>query len=143
MEKALECAKRAYEKNEVPIGAIVVYNNQIIGSGYNLRESKNDVTAHAEIIAIKQAADYLNTWKLEDCQLYVTIKPCLMCYSAIAQSRIKKVYFGADQYGFKKQAFDTHIVPSSVEMVGPTMEDACSQLMKNFFGGMRNDNKQD
>ncbi len=141
MKQALECAKQAYAINEVPIGAIVVQNGMIIGRGYNTRETNNDVTAHAEINAIKHAADYLGTWKLDDCQLYVTVKPCLMCYSAIEQSRIKTVYFGADQYSYKKKAFDTLIADSTVEVNGPILEEECASLMKEFFGRMRNESK--
>ncbi len=141
MKQALECARQAFEINEVPIGAIVVCDGEIIGRGYNTRESTNDVTAHAEIAALKDAAKNLDTWKLDKCELYVTVKPCLMCYSAIEQSRIKTVYFGADQYSFKKKAFDTLIDVSSIEMIGPIMEEECKGLMKEFFGRMRNANK--
>ncbi len=141
MKIALECAKQAFDINEVPIGAIVVCDGEVIGRGYNTREVTNDVTAHAEIAAIKDAANYLNTWKLDNCQLYVTVKPCLMCYSAIEQSRIKTVYFGVDQYSFKKKAFDTLIENSKVEMVGPILEKECKELMKEFFGRMRDGNK--
>ncbi len=138
MNEALNCAREAFAINEVPIGAIVTCNGEIIGRGYNTREANHDVTAHAEIAAIKEAARFKGTWKLDDCQLYVTVKPCLMCYSAIEQSRIKTVYFGVDQYSFKKKAFDTLIESSNVEMIGPILEDECKILMKDFFGRMRN-----
>ncbi len=140
MKQALECAELAYEKNEVPIGAVVVQDGKIIGRGYNTREIDNDITGHAEIHALKQAASFLKTWKLDDCQLYVTVKPCLMCYSAIEQSRIKTIYYGTDQYAFKKRAFDTLIDDSSIEMIGPILETECQKLMKDFFGRMRNGN---
>lgn len=140
MKIALECANQAYSLNEVPIGAIVVCDGEVIGRGFNKREMNNDITAHAEVEAIKMAAKHLNTWKLDNCQLYVTIKPCLMCYSAIEQSRIKTVYYGADQYSFKKKAFDLLIADSSVEMVGPILEDECKTIMSEFFGRMRNAN---
>ncbi len=138
MNEALNCAREAFAINEVPIGAIVICNGEIISRGYNTREANHDVTAHAEIAAIKEAARVKGTWKLDDCQLYVTVKPCLMCYSAIEQSRIKTVYFGVDQYSFKKKAFDTLIESSNVEMIGPILEDECKKLMKDFFGRMRN-----
>lgn len=141
MRQALECAKQAYTNNEVPIGAVIVHNGQIIGEGYNTRESSNDISAHAEINAIKAAANYLNTWKLDDCQIYVTVKPCLMCYSAIEQSRIKSIYFGTDQYDFKKRAFDTLINDDKLELIGPIMETECKQLMQDFFERMRNGNR--
>lgn len=142
MKLALECAKEAFDLNEVPIGAIVVHEGQVIGSGYNLRESSNDITAHAEIIAIKAAANHLGRWKLDDCELYVTIKPCLMCYSAIEQSRIKTVYFGADQYSFKKKAFDTKLEDTNVEIIGPLLETECKTIMSDFFRRMRNERNQ-
>lgn len=140
MRLALESARMAYDINEVPIGAIVVLNGEIIGTGYNTRELSNDVTAHAEINAIKSASAQLGTWKLDDCELYVTIKPCLMCYSAIEQSRIKRIYFGGDQYSFKKRAFDTLTSENKIEMIGPILEEECIGLMKEFFGRMRNAN---
>lgn len=142
MKLALECAKQAFEIDEVPIGAIVVLNDEVIGRGYNTREHENDVTAHAEINAIRDAAKHLGTWKLDNCELYVTIKPCLMCYSAIEQSRIKKVYYGGDQYSFKKRAFDTTIDEKNIGMIGPILEDECVGLMKEFFERMRNGNKK-
>lgn len=141
MRLALESARLAFDINEVPIGAIVVLNGEVIGHGYNTRERDNDITAHAEIAAIKAAAENLGTWKLDDCELYVTVKPCLMCYSAVVQSRIKTVYFGADQYSFKKKAFDTLINESDIAMIGPILEEECSGLMKEFFGRMRNATK--
>ncbi len=140
MRLALDCARQAFELNEVPIGAVVVLDGKVIGTGYNSRELSNDVTAHAEIKAIKAASVHLGTWKLDDCQLYVTIKPCLMCYSAIEQSRIKTVYYGGDQYSFKKRAFDTLTSENNIEMIGPLLEDECVGLMKEFFGRMRNEN---
>lgn len=143
MRLALDCAKQAFAINEVPIGAVVILNGEVIGRGYNTREHQNDVTAHAEINAIRDAANHRGTWKLDDCELYVTIKPCLMCYSAIEQSRIKKVYYGGDQYSFKKRAFDTAISESNVEMVGPVLEDECIGLMKQFFGRMRDANNEE
>lgn len=138
MKSALNCAKQAYELNEVPIGAVIVYQGEIIGSGYNLRESQNDVTSHAEINAIKEAAKHLQTWKLEGCDIYVTVKPCLMCYSAIEQSRIKNIYFGTDQYRFKKRAFDTLTQDNNINLYGPILEEECSGLMTRFFERMRN-----
>lgn len=140
MGEALKLAQIANGKDEVPIGAVVVLNGEIIGYGYNQRETNFDVTAHAEIIAIKAAATHLKTWKLTDCEIYVTVKPCLMCYSAIVQSRIKRIYFGADQYSFKKQAFDNYIEDNEIEVIGPILEDGCSKLMSDFFERMRNDN---
>ncbi|SHI05372.1 tRNA adenosine(34) deaminase TadA [Clostridium grantii] len=92
--KALEEAQNAYIKGEVPVGAVIVKNDEIIAIAHNLRESLNDPTAHAEIIAIRQASQKLNNWRLTGCEMYVTLEPCPMCAGAIFQSRIKKIYIG-------------------------------------------------
>ncbi len=141
MELALEYANEAFINNEVPIGAVVVLNNQVVGYGYNMRESTNDITSHAEINAIKQAAQTLGSWKLNECEIYVTIKPCLMCYSAIEQSRIKTIYYGSDQYKFKGKSFDTWIINKNIQVIGPIHEEQCKKLMKTFFEGKRNERK--
>ncbi len=139
MNEALKCAQAAFEINEIPIGCVVVCEGKIIGRGFNTREITNDVTAHAEITAIKEAAQKVGTWKLDNCEIYVTVKPCLMCYSAIEQSRIKTIYFGADQYSFKKKAFDKWVENDKIEIIGPILEDECVKLMKDFFERMRNE----
>jgi tRNA(adenine34) deaminase len=95
MREALAEAQKAYQLDEVPIGAVVVKNGEVIGRGHNLRESKKDPTLHAEIIAIRQAAAVLGGWRLTDCDLYVTIEPCPMCAGAILQARIRRLIFGA------------------------------------------------
>lgn len=92
MIEAIKQAKKAYKKDEVPIGAIIVKNNKIISKGYNKKEKKHIVTNHAEIIAIEKANKKLKTWHLDECELYTTLEPCMMCSGAIIQSRIKKVY---------------------------------------------------
>lgn len=94
LEKAIEEAKKAIALDEVPVGAVIVKNNEIIASGYNLKESTNDPTAHAEIIAIRKAAKVLGSWRLSGCEMYVTLEPCTMCAGAIVQSRISKLYIG-------------------------------------------------
>ena len=94
MRVALQLARQAFEEGEVPIGAIVVHNNQIIGEGYNQRETLNDPTAHAEMIAITQAAQSLDSWRLLDCTIYVTLEPCPMCAGAIVLARIPTVIYG-------------------------------------------------
>lgn len=95
MRQALKEALKAYAKGEVPVGAVVVYAGEIIGRGHNLRESSQDPTTHAEIIAIREASRKRGSWRLEECDLYVTLEPCLMCAGAISLARIRKVYFGA------------------------------------------------
>lgn len=95
MEVALQEAKKAFNKNEVPVGAVIVCDGKIVAKAHNLKEELNTATAHAEILAINTASSKLNNWRLEDCVLYVTLEPCAMCASAIVQSRINKVVIGA------------------------------------------------
>ena len=95
MREALKQAKQAYNKLEVPVGAVIVKDGKIIAKAYNQKECKNDTTNHAEILAIKKASKKLNSWRLIDCDMYVTLEPCSMCAGALIQSRIRKVYIGA------------------------------------------------
>ena len=95
MKEALKEAKKAYDKLEIPVGAVIVRDNKIIARAHNLKELKQDTTKHAEILAIKKASKKLNNWRLTDCEIYVTLEPCPMCAGAIINSRIKKVYIGA------------------------------------------------
>ena len=94
MQVALKEAKKAYKKLEIPVGAVIVKNGEIIAKAHNIKEEKKDTTKHAEIIAIQKASKKLESWRLNDCELYVTLEPCPMCAGAIIQSRIKKVYIG-------------------------------------------------
>ena len=95
MEKALQEAEKSYQNNEVPVGAVITYQDKIISTGQNLLIKNNDPTAHAEIIAIKNASQYLNNYRLINCDLYVTLEPCIMCLGAIFHTRIRNLYFGA------------------------------------------------
>jgi tRNA(adenine34) deaminase len=137
MNEALIEANKAYEKNEVPIGAIIIKNQQIIGRGFNTKESSKDVTHHAEINAIRQASKTLQNWHLDDCDLYVTVEPCAMCASAIIQSRIRNVYYGAKEpkmgaHISKTMLFD---IPGQqqVNVYSGIEEEACQKLMSDFF----------
>lgn len=94
MAQALHLAHEAASHGEVPVGAIVVYQGYIVGRGYNLREERQRITAHAEILAIEEASRLLGTWRLEDCQVFVTLEPCPMCASALQQTRVREIYFG-------------------------------------------------
>ncbi len=94
MKEALKEAKKAYGKDEVPVGAVIVKDGKVIASAYNQKETKCDTTRHAEITVIQKASKKLNSWRLNDCEMYLTLEPCLMCAGAIIQSRIKKVYYG-------------------------------------------------
>ncbi len=100
MNEAIKEAIKSYKKGDVPVGAVIVRNNKIIARAHNLKENKNNPLLHAEIIAINKAAKKLKRWRLEDCELYVTMEPCLMCTGAIIQSRIKKIYFSIENNDF-------------------------------------------
>jgi len=133
MKKALAEARIAFEKGEVPVGAIVVCRNQIIARAHNLTETLNDVTAHAEMQAITAAANMLGGKYLLECVLYVTIEPCVMCAGALGWSQINKVVFGAfdPKRGYKNIAAGA--MHPKTEVIGGIMENECSILMKEFF----------
>ena len=138
MRKALHLAEIALSKNEVPVGAIIVKDEKIIGKGYNQKEQFNDPTAHAEIIAITSAASTINDWRLDGCTLYVTKEPCAMCSGAIINSRVSKLIFGA--YDEKKgccgslyQLCGDKRLESLTAVRGGIEEEQCSLLLKEFF----------
>lgn len=137
MKRALVEAERAFEEEEIPIGAIVVYENRIIGKGYNQTEKLNDVTAHAEMLAITAAASALNSKFLDECTLFVTIEPCTMCAGAISWARFHRIVYGAAEpkYGFSHKA--PGILGKKTEVVGGILSDECSALMKSFFSNKR------
>lgn len=133
MKQALAEAKKAFAKREVPIGAVVVCNQQIIARAHNFTETLHDVTAHAEMQAITAAASYLGAKYLNDCILYVTVEPCVMCAGALYWSKVAKVVYGAseDKYGYtKKVPLALH---PKTEVVAGVMADECAQIMKDFF----------
>lgn len=137
MKKALEQASLAYESDEVPIGAVVVCNNKIIGKGYNQTETLNDVTAHAEMLAITAASSHLGSKFLNECTLYVTIEPCVMCAGAIKHARFQRVVIGALE---PKMGFTNFIVEDfnkATEVKTGLMEDDCREIMKRFFKAKR------
>lgn len=133
MQKALQQAELAYDEGEIPIGAVVVYENKIIGKGYNQTEKLVDVTAHAEMLAITSAEQYLSSKYLNECTLYVTIEPCVMCAGAIQWARFSKVVFGAEEpkSGYTKKSMN--LISSKTEVVKGVMEVECAELIKNFF----------
>ncbi len=137
MKKALLEAETAFDKDEVPIGAVIVIKNQIIARAYNLTERLNDVTAHAEMQAFTAAADYLGGKYLKDCTLYVTLEPCQMCAGASYWTQIGKIVYGArdEQRGYKY--YNTQLHPKT-EVVGGVLEEECSELIKRFFIQKRN-----
>ena len=142
MKAAFREAEKAFEQDEVPIGAVVVQNGQIIGRGYNQRESLIDPTAHAEIIAITSAANTIKDWRLKDCQLYVTKEPCPMCAGALVNARINMVIFG--MYDEKEgccgslyQLCRDNRFKHQLTVKGGIMEDACTLIIQEFFNKQR------
>ena len=132
MRIAFNEAVTAFERDEIPVGAVIVCNNKIIAKAHNLTETLTDVTAHAEMQAITSAANYLGGKYLQDCTLYVTLEPCVMCGGALYWSQISKVVYGAsdEKRGFKAKIGELH---PKTEIVSGIMEDECGQLMKEFF----------
>ena len=142
MRQALQQAQIAFDAGEAPIGCVIVKGNQMVGSGYNLRESNNDPTAHAEIIALRAAGETLGTWKLTDCTMYVTLEPCTMCAGALVNSRIPKVVYGCDDpraggvrtlYAICEDPRLNH----RLEVVRGVLGQESSALLKSFFKQLR------
>ena len=136
MRKALDEAFAALEKDEVPVGAIIVSKNKIIAKGHNLTETLTDVTAHAEMQAITSAANYLGGKYLKDCTLYVTLEPCVMCAGAVYWSQIGKVVIGArdEKRGFQNAGIKLH---PKTEILFGVLENECSEVVKGFFNAKR------
>ena len=137
IKEVLGEAKKAYKKDEVPIGAVVVKDNKIISRGYNQRISKNNALLHAEIVAIQKATKKLNNWRLDECELWVSLEPCLMCVGAILQARISKVYFFAknEKEGAiisKYSILDDNKLPQKVKYKFIPIDEA-SIILKEFF----------
>lgn len=141
MKIALEEAKKAYYKGEVPIGAVIVKNDEIIAKAHNLKETLKSVIAHAEILAIEEASKKINDWRLNDCEMYVTLEPCSMCASAIAQARISKLHIGTfnkdmGACGTILNILDYDIFNSYVE-INWCYNKECSELISKFFYEIR------
>jgi tRNA(adenine34) deaminase len=138
MKEALLEAEKAYALDEVPIGAVIVYRDEIIGRGYNLRNTRKHPLAHAELDAIDQAARVIGDWRLEECQLYVTLEPCPMCAGAIVQARIPKLLFGAKNPKAGSAGSIMNILQEpkfnhQVEVIEGILQDECSDILKKFF----------
>jgi Cytosine/adenosine deaminases len=143
MREAIEEARKAELLREVPIGAIIVKDGEIIGRGHNLRETMRDPTAHAEILAIRQASERLNAWRLLDCTLYVTLEPCPMCAGAILQSRIARVVYGTDDpkagcAGTLMNLLQDRRFNHRAEVTSDVLRHECSELLTSFFRALRN-----
>lgn len=142
MKSALKEAIKAYSIDEVPIGAIIVKDGKIIARAHNLRETSMQATAHAEILAIQKACRKLKAWRLEDCDMYVTLEPCPMCAGAIINARIKNLYFGAKDpksgvAGSKFNIFEDYAFNHKVNVYSGILEEDCSQLLSDFFKELR------
>ena len=142
MKEALKEANKAYEKGETPIGAVIVKNNEIIARAHNLTETLNDCTAHAEVLAIRQASEKLGGWRLVDCDLYVTMEPCIMCSGAIINSRIKNIIIGTKHIKNKKMEKQhefkmDYYKDNNIEVAFGILEDECSNVLQSFFKTLR------
>lgn len=142
MKEALKEAKKAYEKLEVPVGAVIVKDGKIIARAHNLKETKFDTTKHAEILAIQKASKKLNSWRLLDCEMYVTLEPCSMCAGALINSRVKKVYIGASDektgaVGSVFNILDDYTFNHKVAYENGIMKDECEDILKDFFRTLR------
>lgn len=147
MYAALQEAEKAFEEDEVPVGAVVVHNNRIIGRGYNQIEKLKDATAHAEMIAITSASNNLQNWRLNECSIYVTLEPCVMCTGALLASRIKQLYYGASDLKFGACGSIHNLAENSktnhtIEVFGGILAKESEQLLKSFFDKQRKSSKK-
>ena len=146
MREALKEAHKAFDKAEVPIGAVIVRDGKVIARGHNLREVKNQACAHAEILAIEKACKKLKAWRLENCDMYVTLEPCAMCAGAILNARIKNLYIGAMEpkfgaVGSKLNLFKDFVFNHTVNVETGILEAECVQLVQEFFRKLRKGKK--
>lgn len=132
MKEALKLALKAYGEDEIPVGAVVVKDNKIIGCGYNQKEKNKNPLRHAELIAIEEACNYIGDWRLNDCEIYVTLEPCQMCMGAIVETRIKKIVYGITK---EKQMFDNQ---KDINIHGGVLEEECLEILQEFFKNKRN-----
>ena len=142
MKQALKEAEKAYRKLEVPVGAIIVKNGKIIARAHNQKEEKKDTTKHAEILAIQKASKKLQSWRLIDCEMYITLEPCSMCAGAIINSRIKKIYIGANDEktgaaGSVLNLFNDYKFNHKVEVEKELLKKECEKILKEFFKELR------
>ena len=143
---ALKEAEKAAGEDEVPIGCVIVKDNKVISKGHNRREHTHDVTSHAEIEAIRKASKKLNDWQLVDCDLYVTIEPCIMCMGAIIQSHIRHVYYGSEDPKGGGVTSSINVLEAKnlnhkPEITGGILKEECSQILKKYFANKRKNNK--
>ena len=142
MQEAIKEAKKAYKKLEVPVGAVIVKDGEIIARAHNLKETKFDTTKHAEILAIQKASKKLKSWRLINCEMYITLEPCTMCAGAIINSRIKNIYIGTmdektGAAGSKLNLFQDYTFNHKVEVETGVMKEDCEKILKDFFKELR------
>ena len=142
MKEALKEAKKAYKKLEVPVGAVIVKDGKIVAKAFNQKEGKKSPTKHAEIIAIERACKKIENWRLNECDIYVTLEPCPMCAGAIMNARIKKIYIGAMEEksgacGSKINILKDYDFEIKVDIENNVMEDECKKILKDFFKEIR------
>ena len=147
MKIALKEAKKAYDKEEIPVGAVIIKDGKVVAKAHNLKEQKKDTTKHAEIIAIQKASKKLDSWRLQDCEMYVTLEPCSMCAGALIQSRIKKVYIGTMDYktgacGSVLNLLNDYKFNHYVEIETGILADECEKILKDFFKELRKNKKK-
>lgn len=147
MKEAIRQAKKAYAIGEVPIGCVIVYHDQIVGRGYNRRMTDKNTLSHAELNAIRKASKKLGDWRLDDCEMFITLEPCQMCSGAIVQSRIRKVYIGSmnPKAGCAGSILNLLQVPQfnhQVDMERGILEEECSVMLKQFFRELRQKEKR-
>ena len=145
MKAALKCAQKGLEEGEVPIGAVVVLDGNIISRGHNRRTKKQIATAHAEVEAIEKACKKLKSWRIPECEIYVTLEPCPMCMGAMLNARVKKVYFGAYEAkgrSMTEQIAESNLLNHRIEVEGGVMQEECSRTLSTFFSQMRERLKQ-
>jgi|TARA_B110000438_G_scaffold147463_1_gene142049 tRNA(adenine34) deaminase len=136
MLRAFKQAEKAYACDEVPIGCIIVHDNKIIGQGHNMVEKLKDSTAHAEMLSITSAANYINDWRLNECSIYVTKEPCIMCFGAILNSRIKNLFYGVEDSsnGFQVKVLNENLFSKHLEKIqSGILGDKCKSILKDFF----------
>ena len=142
MKIAINEALHAIKEGEMPVGAVIVQNEKVIASAHNIRNTQHDPTLHAEIVAMREACKIKKDWRLDDCDLYVTLEPCAMCSGAIINSRLRNVYYGAydPEYGAaggRIDLFSKSYFGSTTKVFGGIMEDECTKLLKEFFASLR------
>ena len=145
MAQALDLAREAAAAGEVPVGCVIVRDGEVVGRGRNRREERQSAASHAEMEAIAQANERLGTWRLDDCELYVTLEPCPMCAGAILNARIRRVWYGARDEAFGACGGVTNLFmenfPNRPALVGGILEGACRQVLSDFFASLRSGKK--